>query len=117
MLVAAGIAVITGRMMKEAWLPAGELNHGWYLAHLAAWLGVFISLALHVLMGAKVGGAPLLMSMFEWGIRSPDKLQFWRLDFWQQGVKKYPEGIVLKVLEGVILGLIFLAFILPIFNP
>jgi hypothetical protein len=31
MLFAATLAVVTGRMMKEEWLPAGEVHHSWYL--------------------------------------------------------------------------------------
>jgi hypothetical protein len=48
MLLAATFAVLTDRMMKEEWLPAGEIHHQWYLAHLLAWVCVFISLAFHL---------------------------------------------------------------------
>jgi hypothetical protein len=54
---------LTGRMMKEEWLTAGEIHRQWHLAHLVSWVCVFISLALHLLMGAKVGGVPLLVSV------------------------------------------------------
>jgi cytochrome b subunit of formate dehydrogenase len=112
MLLAATFAVITGRMMKEAWLPAGEIHRQWYLAHLAAWVCVFTSLALHLLMGAKVGGVPLLVSMFNWKIRGEDTLLSW-----PQGVKIKHSSLVLKVLEGIVIGGIIMAFILPVFNP
>ncbi len=111
MLLAATFAVVTGRMMKEEWLPAGEIDRQWYLAHLAAWGCVFISLALHLLMGAKVGGIPLLVSIFNWKIRGEDTLFFWH-----QGVKIKHSSVVLKVLEGIVIGGIMMAFILPIFN-
>ncbi len=111
MLLAATFAVVTGRMMKEEWLPAGEIHHQWYLAHLAAWVCVFISLALHLLMGAKVGGVPLLVSMFNWKIRGEDTLLPWH-----QGIKIKHSSLVLKVLEGIVIGGIIMAFILPVFN-
>ena len=37
MLLTATFAALTGRMMKEEWLPAGEVYHQWYLAHLLTW--------------------------------------------------------------------------------
>ena len=111
MLLAATFAVVTGRMMKEEWLPAGEIHRQWYLAHLAAWVCVFISLALHLLMGAKVGGVPLLVSMFNWKIRGEDTLLSWH-----QGVKINHSSLVLKVLESIVIGGIIMAFLLPVFN-
>jgi hypothetical protein len=111
MLLAATFAVVTGRMMKEEWLPAGELYRQWYLAHLVAWACVFISLLLHMLMGAKVGGVPLLISMFNWKTRGED-----RLLSWPQEVKIKHDGLVLKVLEGIVIGGIIMAFLLPVFN-
>jgi cytochrome b subunit of formate dehydrogenase len=111
MLLATTFAVITGRMMKEEWLPAGELNRPWYLAHLIAWVGVAMSLALHLLMGAKVGGVPLLLSMFNRRIQGSDS----RLS-WLQEMKIKHSSWVLKVLECVVIGGIIMAFILPVFN-
>jgi hypothetical protein len=111
MLLAATFAVVTGRMMKEEWLPAGDLYRQWYLAHLVAWACVFISLLLHMLMGAKVGGVPLLVSMFNWTRRSED-----RLLSWPQEVKIKHDDLVLKVLEGIVIGGIIMAFLLPAFN-
>jgi len=111
MLLAVTFAVVTGRMMKEEWLPAGEIYHQWYLAHLMAWVSVFISLALHLLMGAKVGGVPLLVSMFSWKIRDEDTPLSWL-----RGVKIKHSSLVLKVLEAMVIGGIIMAFILPVFN-
>jgi Prokaryotic cytochrome b561 len=111
MLLAATFAVVTGRMMKEEWLPAGEIHRQWYLAHLVAWVSVFISLALHLLTGAKVGGVPLLVSMFSWKMRDQDAPRSWL-----QGIKIKPSSLILKVVEGIVIGGILLAFILPVFN-
>jgi hypothetical protein len=111
MLLAATFAVITGRMMKEEWLPAGDLHRQWYLAHLVAWACVFISLLLHMLMGAKVGGVPLLVSMFNWTRQREDTPRSWL-----QEVKFKHDGLVLKALEGIVIGGIFMAFLLPVFN-
>lgn len=111
MLLAATFAVVTGRMMKEEWLPAGEINRQWYLAHLVAWACVLISLALHLLLGAKVGGMPLLVSMFNWTVRREDTPSFWL-----QGIKLNYSSLILKVVEVFVIGGIILAFILPVFN-
>jgi hypothetical protein len=111
MLLAATVAVVTGRMMKEEWLPAGEVNRVWYIAHLIAWGGVLMSLALHVLMGAKVGGVPLLLSMFNWKIRSADKPL---AEIQTANVKR--SSLLLKVIEGMVIGAIIMAFLLPAFN-
>ncbi|OWY64977.1 hypothetical protein B7486_44385 [cyanobacterium TDX16] len=112
MLLAVTFAVVTGRMMKEEWLPAGEIYHQWYLAHLVAWSCVFASLALHLLMGIKVGGVPLLVSMFDGKIRDEDTPRFWL-----QGIKINHSSLILKVIESVAIGGIMMAFILPVFNP
>jgi hypothetical protein len=110
MLLSVTTSVMTGRMMKEEWLPAGELNQAWYQAHLLAWGGVFVSLALHLLMGAKVGGVPLLRSMFRFNRRDGDSLRAGL-----QGLKAKRASLVLRVIEAVVIGGIIVAFILPIF--
>jgi hypothetical protein len=91
-------------MMKEEWLPAGDITRQWYLAHLVDWLCVCVGLAFHVLMGVKVGGVPLLASMLNWYRRPEDGLS------WLQGAKlKHADGVV-KVIEIVVIGGIILAF-------
>jgi len=77
MLLAATFAVISGRMMKEEWLPSGELNQIWYSLHLAAWLVLVLSLITHLLLGLKVGGLPLTLSMFKIKYRSNDAPSTW----------------------------------------
>lgn len=111
MLLAATLAVITGRMMDEVWLPKGEFYHPWYVAHLIAWLLMLLSLALHGLLGAKVGGVPLLVSMWRWQIRPDD-----RPPNWLQGLVIQQPSWVLGLVEAVVIGGIALAFILPVFK-
>lgn len=77
MLLAATFALITGRMMKEEWLPAGELNHIWYYLHLTAWAVLVFCLAIHLLISAKVGGLPLIVSIFSLGYRPQDSPASW----------------------------------------
>jgi cytochrome b subunit of formate dehydrogenase len=110
-LLSVTFAVVTGRMMKEEWLPAGEIFHSWYIAHLVAWLCVFFSVAFHLLLGIKIGGVPLLMSMFNGRKRSEDKLSSWLQEFRLKRANK-----LLTIIEFFVIGGIILAFILPAFN-
>jgi hypothetical protein len=111
MLIAATFAVITGRMMKEEWLPAGDLHRQWYQAHLVAWLCLGISLALHLLLSAKVGGLPLLRSMMSWAVHRGDTL---RINW--QAIKTQPLNWMLKLMETVVIGGIVAAWLLPLFH-
>ncbi len=77
-ILAVTFAVSSGRMMDEKWLPQGELNHRWYYAHLVSWLVLVTCIALHLLMSIKVGGVPLILSMFNWRFRSKDSPALWR---------------------------------------
>lgn len=77
MLLAATFSLITGRMMKEEWLPTGELNQIWYQLHLLGWAILVVCLVLHLLMSAKVGGVPLIVSMFSFKYRSEDAPATW----------------------------------------
>jgi len=110
MILALTVAVITGRMMQESWLPQGELNHLPYLLHLLGWLGVIFCLACHVLCSAKVGGLPLLQSMVVWGRRGQDNPQQWLKALrWRLSSKS------LQWLEWLILAGLALALVVPLF--
>jgi thiosulfate reductase cytochrome b subunit len=77
MLLAATFSVLTGRLMQERWVANGDLTQPVYLLHLAGWLILVICLALHLLMSAKVGGMPLLLSIFDYKIRPDDHPRHW----------------------------------------
>ncbi len=77
-LLAAGFSVISGKFQDENWLPRGELNHTWYYIHLIAWVVIVLSLTTHLLMSVKVGGLPLLLSMFNTKYRPEDNPRLWR---------------------------------------
>lgn len=77
MLIAATWALITGRMMKEEWLPTRELDQIWYQLHLAGWVILVVCLIMHLLMSIKVGGLPLIVSMFEFKYRPEDSPATW----------------------------------------
>ncbi len=110
MLFAATLAVITGRMMQEIWLPSGELDHIWYIGHLVAWVLMAISIAIHLLMSAKVGGLPLLLSIYNWKIRAGDMPKDWLKAF-----KFKQSSVGLLISEICVIGGIAIAFILPLF--
>ena len=76
-LLALTFALFSGKMMDETWLPKGELDHTWYYAHLVSWVLMVIAIALHLLMNAKIGGSPLLLSMMSWRFRHKDSPKLW----------------------------------------
>lgn len=121
MLIAAVFAVISGRMMKEEWLPTRELDQSWYYLHLTAWVIMVCCVAIHLLMSAKVGGVPLLLSMFLWQVRPEDSPTRWysRCSVWLRGLSAHfgavKNNITLRIIEVIVLGGILAAFVLPLF--
>ncbi|QYX30555.1 cytochrome b/b6 domain-containing protein [Sphaerospermopsis torques-reginae] len=126
MLIASVWAVVSGRMMKEEWLPIGEFDHIWYYFHLTAWVMIVCCLAIHLLMSAKVGGAPLLLSMLSWKFRTQDSPKNWvsRLRGWWGNLphnlgEKFNQlmqsNLILRVIEVFVLLGIIAAFVLPLF--
>lgn len=77
-LFAALFSVISGKFQDENWLPQGELNHIAYYIHLIAWVVIVLALLMHLLMSAKVGGVPLLLSMLDTTYRPNDSPRLWR---------------------------------------
>ncbi|UKO98036.1 cytochrome b/b6 domain-containing protein [Nostoc sp. UHCC 0870] len=119
MLIASVLALISGRMMKEEWLPTGELNHSWYYLHLIAWVVIIFCLAIHVLMSSKVGGVPLLVSMFLLKVRTEDTPSHWLnglRGWWGNLSANFGTGnnLLLRVVEVMVLLGIVAAFILPL---
>ncbi|MDM9584693.1 MULTISPECIES: cytochrome b/b6 domain-containing protein [unclassified Nostoc] len=128
MLIAAILAVNSGRMMKEEWLPAGQLDHIWYSLHLSGWVVMVCCVAIHVLMSIKVGGAPLLLSMLSWKFRPEDSPAKWSSRFrgWLTSLQAnfgavmnnfMQNNFYLRIIEVIVLGGILTAFVLPIFFP
>jgi hypothetical protein len=121
-LLALTFALFSGKMMDETWLPKGELNHAWYYAHLIGWIVMVAAIALHLLMNAKVGGAPLLLSMLNWQFRDKDSPKLWstRLSHGWTSLRKgswstwFQSPRILVVLEMVILLSIVAAWIIPL---
>jgi sterol desaturase/sphingolipid hydroxylase (fatty acid hydroxylase superfamily) len=108
LLLSATVAAITGRMMQEEWLPSKEFNHAWYIGHLLSWLVMIIGIATHVLMSAKVGGSPLLLSIYNWKIRPNDIPKYWL-----KGFKIKPSSTIIFIFEALVIGGVAIAFILP----
>jgi thiosulfate reductase cytochrome b subunit len=126
MLIASVLAIVSGRMMKEEWLPVGELDHIWYYFHLTAWVIMVCCIAIHLLMSAKVGGAPLLLSMFSWQFRPEDSPKNWfsRLRGWWGNFPNHfserlnqlmQSNLILRIIEVLILLGIIAAFVSPLF--
>ncbi|AFZ22842.1 Cytochrome b(N-terminal)/b6/petB [Cylindrospermum stagnale PCC 7417] len=126
MLIAAVFAVISGRMMKEEWLPTGELYHIWYSLHLTAWMMMVCCLAIHLLFSTKVGGATLLLSMYSWKFRPEDHPNRWysRCRTWLISLRAnvgvsidnwIQNNLSLRIIEVIVLGGVIAAFLLPLF--
>jgi Prokaryotic cytochrome b561 len=73
LLIAATFALVSGREMDEGWLKQGELGHLWYTIHLSSWVMMFGCLAVHLLMSARIGGVPLLLSIVDLKYRFSDR--------------------------------------------
>jgi hypothetical protein len=123
-LLALTFAVFSGKMMNSTWLPKGELDHAWYYAHLTGWVIMVGAIALHLLMNAKVGGVPLLLSMLNWQFRDKDSPKLWsqHLSQWWVSFRQgswstwFQPLSALVFLEIVILFSIIAAWIIPIFK-
>jgi hypothetical protein len=121
-LTALTFALFSGKMMDETWLPNGELNHGWYYAHLISW-GIMVgAIALHLLFNVKVGGVPLLLSMMRWGYRESDSPAHWKqsvVQWWGRywnapWLGWWQSRSMLIGLESAILSIILLSWIISI---
>ncbi len=87
-LLSLTFALFSGKMMDETWLPKGELDHRWYSAHLMSWAVMVAVIGLHLLINARVGGVPLLLSMWRTQFRVKDTPRQWPqtvLMWWQRG--------------------------------
>lgn len=121
-VLALTFSLFSGKMMDSAWLPKGELNHGWYYAHLIGWVIMVVCIALHVLMNARVGGLPFLLSMLNWRFRAKDSPILWSAHisaWWSMQLNKgiwVQSASVLIVLEVVVLGSILAAWIISSFK-
>ncbi|PSN16509.1 cytochrome B [filamentous cyanobacterium CCP5] len=123
-LLALTFALFSGKMMDEKWLPEGELTHGWYYAHLISWVVMVAAIALHLLINAKVGGAPLLLSMVQWRYRTQDSpirwpqqvAQWWRRYWPRPWSGWWQSRSALIGLEAALLGSILAAWLIPIFK-
>lgn len=123
-LLALTFALFSGKMMDSTWLPKGELDYAWYYAHLVAWVIMVVALSLHLLMNAKVGGAPLLLSMLNWQFRDKDSPTLWsvHLSQWWLGLRKgswsnwFQSPRILVLLEIAILLSIIAAWVIPLFK-
>lgn len=123
-LLALTFALFSGKMMDETWLPDGELDHAWYYAHLGSWVVMVVTILLHWLLNAKVGGSPLLLSMLTWQFRAQDSPRLWstHVTQWWSAVRQgewqmaFPAGKIMTVLELTIGVSLLLAWILPLVN-
>ncbi|WP_072621565.1 cytochrome b/b6 domain-containing protein [Spirulina major] len=117
-LVALGFAVFSGKMMSEKWLPQGELDHFWYFAHLLSWAVMLGAIAFHLLMTAKVGGVPLLVSVWRWPYRPKDSPRLWwgHAMTWRQQWRSNiaqawrSRSLPLKILETTVLLMVILGW-------
>lgn len=121
-LLSLTFALFSGKMMDEKWLPKGELDHGWYYAHLIGWVVMVTAIGLHLLMSAKVGGTPLLLSVMRWQFRPQEHPKHWWTQvrqWWNQAQFDRFRGWIafattFQWLEAALLLTIVAAWIIPI---
>jgi uncharacterized iron-regulated membrane protein len=77
MLGGIALAVLSGRQLDGGWLVQGDFAHGTYVVHLAAWGAIGLGFMLHLLMNVKIGGIPLLLSIFSIKLRAHDTPKHW----------------------------------------
>lgn len=85
---------------------------------------IVVCIALHLLMSAKIGGIPLLLSILSYQFRPKDSPALWReniLQWWYSLrptlVKEWQKlSFPIKVLEIVVLMSIATAWIVPLFK-
>ncbi|MBE9176351.1 cytochrome b/b6 domain-containing protein [Synechocystis salina LEGE 06155] len=117
-------ALFSGKMMGETWLPNGELHHGWYYAHLISWLVMVGAILLHLLINARVGGTPLLLSMLTLKFRDKDSPALWPshvAQWWSQiqhgaWTREFQPATTMLYLEIFILVSLVAAWIIPLFR-
>jgi hypothetical protein len=109
-LLALTFALFSGKMMDSAWLPNGELNHGWYYAHLIGWVVMVSAIALHLLMNTKVGGPPLLLSVLHWQFSEKDSPKRWptQLTQWWSHVRQGTWKTWFRPMSGLIVLELFI---------
>ena len=121
-ILALTFALFSGKMMDENWLPNGELDRLWYYAHLLSWVIIIGCIALHLLLKAKVGGLPLLLSMLNWRFRAKDSPALWSTHVtawwsWRQSTQlSLKSTSLLTILEIVVLTSIVAAWIISLFK-
>ncbi len=71
------LAVLSGREMQGGWLVTGDYQQVVYSVHLAAWGTIGLGFLLHLLMNLKIGGSPMLLSIFTPKIRPNDTPKHW----------------------------------------
>ncbi len=106
-LLSASFAVATGRMMQSDWLPNNQLDNKWYIGHLLSWLLMIIGIAMHLLMSAKVGGLPLLLSIYNWKVHANDMP-----NSWFKGFKIIPSNKLLLAFEVLVIGCLAFALVI-----
>lgn len=125
-LLSLTFALFSGKMIDSNWLPNGELNHTWYFVHLISWVVMLLTLALHLLMSAKIGGMPLLLSIWRWQFRAEESPRRWGTgirQWWQQVRSGDRSSLLLversrlyRILEAAILVSLLLAWLIPLFK-
>jgi hypothetical protein len=71
------LAVLSGREMQGEWLFTDQLDQLPYLVHLAAWATICLGFILHLLMNLKIGGIPMLLSIFSLRLFPHDTPKHW----------------------------------------
>jgi hypothetical protein len=86
-LLALALAVVSGKLMQEHWLRAGQLHHVVYNLHLTAWLLLSVAVLWHVAAVLRRGGQALAGSMVQLRVQANDRPRHW-LGQLQRGLRR-----------------------------
>lgn len=72
-----GLVVISGDALDDDAMMAGQFSDLAYTLHVFAWAAIGVLMVGHLLLSLKVGGVPLLLSVFSRKVRVKDLPIYW----------------------------------------
>lgn len=77
LLMMGGLVVLSGDALDDDAMMAGQFSDLAYTLHVFAWAAIGVLMVAHLLLSLKVGGVPLLLSVFSRKVRIKDLPIYW----------------------------------------